>query len=83
MFFHKRVRMKEKESGVEVSKDKARDERNKNHKIKNKRERKVAGQNVSCDPIYNLRHRTHTYTHTFFREREKIFLTHWCLDLPD
>lgn len=40
LFFHKRMRMEEKERGVEVSKDKARDERNKDHKIRDKKEKK-------------------------------------------
>lgn len=48
LFLHKRMRMKEKERGAEVGKDKARDERNKNHKIKDKRQKKLQ------DRMYNM-----------------------------
>lgn len=46
LFFHKGMRMKGKERVVEVGKDEARDERNKNHKIKDKRQKKISGQSV-------------------------------------
>lgn len=48
LFFHKRMKMKEKESGAEVGKDKARDERKKNHKIKDKKQKKLQ------DRMYNM-----------------------------
>ena len=46
------MRVEEKERGVEVGEDKARDERSKNHKIRDKREQKL--QDRIYIYIYNI-----------------------------
>lgn len=58
------MRVEEKERGVEVGEDKARDERSKNHKIRDKREQKlqdriyiyIYNKYIIYDSIYKLSH---------------------------
>lgn len=46
LFFHKRMRMEEKERGVEVGKGKKRDEGNESHKIREKKRLQDVTYNV-------------------------------------
>ena len=65
------MRVEEKERGVEVGEDKARDERSKNHKIRDKREQKLQDRIYIYIYIYNI------YIYIIYNSIYKLSHTHF------